>query len=478
MTQPAQNPASRGRLPRGWLLFAAVLAAIGVVVATDMLLVHRPRIQGYCPEGALCVVSATDLGRFWGRAERSGAVRRFTEEAPRPLSDFELEARLATGIRPTSGRWRVWMGRRFVWAHTGEASGICVYPGALLRVADVMRGAFGHRADNDGIREFGDRFYAWRDGFLLISRSRGYVAAALSNPVSAPGAPPDPGELHVRWPGPPEGDLTLRADDELTFEGALAVELTARRAPLTLPGAIPNAYTAAVVASKPQDLRALAEPCAMALRRTTAWRRLEPAARLLWDRWQLGALPSDWDRPIEECAAILWRIDTAETLPVPEVAAVMRCAQPVQGAHPLKPLVAPLNPMPYEWQEYPGLVAPLLGEKLAVCLGRSGRDWIAATQEPLMTEFVGRMTASTPVEADFVLRVDWLPLGEALERIVTEAGRLQLIPGLHPEEVAADYGGYARGLARMGVFEMTGRMENGRFLFEGRIARDREEAGP
>ena len=209
------------------------------------------------------------------------------------------------------------------------------------------------------------------------------------------------------------------------------------------------------------------------------------AAATLGEAWRLGAPAAQLAAQGDECALALVGLDTAAPTPVPELALVIRCPAPVSGPHPLGPVLIPPTepamdaasfPLPCEWAGEPGLLAPLLGEKLAVCLGQSGRDWLAASQEPVMASLAGHLAEGPEVAADVALRGDWETIGKAVERLLHRAGELELVPRMGEADVEAELVPVARGLSRLGVLELDGQAEGTWLNFKGALAREREQS--
>jgi hypothetical protein len=464
----------RGTLRR-WRSLILVCLVLGTLAAVDLWVKSAPQTAGYCPTDSSYTITAQDFGRFWQSLERTPAVERFTEEVPRPLAAFELAVCQATGIRPTASRWRLWMGKRFLWASTEEGSGLCVYPGLLLRGATIVRRAIGGSPDEKGVCTFRDYFYAWRDGFLILSESRAYVEATLTaEPVDMedPGAPD---EALLQWHVAPEGSLRLHAANDLHVSGEVRLPVTHATTPMTLADAWPENPLVAITASSWLNLHVLWTPIHAFLQESSPWRQAAPLAQLLKDTWGIGDLPDNWHRSFGECSFALLDVDVSEATPVPGAACILRSSQPVRGAHPLGPLLGPLPAIPYEWQGYAGVLTPLVGEKLAICLGRCEKDWLVTTRESLMTGLVGQLRELPPREADLALRIDWEKAGQNAERLLQRAGEFELFPGKNAEEVNRDYGGVARGLSRWGVLEITGQARGDVLVFEGFLAQVQEE---
>ena len=452
-------------------MFAFALVALACFGWLDARKRQEAPSQGYCPASARWVVLADDFSALWGATAKTDAVARLREEWPRPLDNLELAIRKATGIRPTPSRWRLWMGNRFLLAGAPEGTGICVYPGLLTRAADlVLRVVARSDAHGPGIRRFGDLHYAWKDGFLIASRSRDYVVACFEGPSPDLGAPAEADEIRILWRGTREGEFRIRAGHDLPVEARIRTEAAPRSGPLTLPDAWPEPPVLSITASKWRDLQSLLAFVEEPFQENGAWRRAKHVAEVMWQRWDLSPLEPGWDETVDECSLAVTNIDWSETLSAPDLALVLRCEDPVAGAHPLGPLFGPCEPIPYEWHREPGVLAPLLGEEAAICLSRSGRDWVATSREPLMDALAGALNAEQETNADLAIRLRWDVIGESADYLIKAMSEAELIPHRNRADVAVDLLPIARGLGRLGQAELDGKADGEWLAFEGILA--------
>jgi hypothetical protein len=476
----------KGGILRGWRVFLATLVLLGFCLWLDARYKSSATGYGYCPTGATWMLTAQDAGAFWSDVEQSGAFSRLQEEWPAPLKSFELAVRKATGVRPTPQRWRVWMGDRVLVAGAPQGGvGVCVRPGLLMRVVDLCLLRPLHAQNKLGISSYGAFHYAWRDGFLIASTSRDYVAESMTAPPQTFDASSDPAEAVLAFRGDQEGGLRVRSDDSLTVQGRVRIAASHRRSPLTLTEAWPSPPALVVTASSWGDVRALLAMAATPMEDVRAWPALQQAAAALSEAWRLGAPAAQLGGQGDECALALLDIDTSETTPVPELALIIRCQAAVSGPHPLEAVLVPPAepamdaasfPLPCEWNGEPGLLAPMLGEKLAVCLGRNGRDWLAASQEPVMTSLAGHLAAGREVAADVSVRGDWETIGLVAERLLKQAGELELVPRMGQDDVETELVPIARGVSGLGVFEIDGQADGTWLNLKGALARERVQS--
>ncbi len=133
------------------------------------------------------------------------------------------------------------------------------------------------------------------------------------------------------------------------------------------------------------------------------------------------------------------------------------------------------QPVPYEWNGQPGLVVPWLGEKMALCLGRDGPNWLAATQEPRMSALVGRLDAGRPVTADMSVEVNWRKAGACAEALIRQAAAAELISRMDLNDVETQLVPWARALGRLGRLRLEFRSKGDRLAFEGFLGEQVED---
>ncbi|NIA12890.1 MAG: hypothetical protein GWP08_02325 [Nitrospiraceae bacterium] len=463
----------------GALVLVVVLGSIDARMKTPPAGAGR---EGFCPGSARWTAAAADFGWVCKALEQSDAGARVADELSGQLAACRLAVRKTTGIRPTALRWRVWMGHRLLASVSDEGVGVCVRPGLLMRVASAAHRLVAQRDDPDGIRTYAGMFYAWREGFLIFSPSREYVAASLaSEPLKLAHAPAGDA-LRVQWHGERPWLLRLLPRDGWPVSGWMTGTIARRTTPLSLPEAWPDPPIMSVTASRCSGLAAVLSTTRAALGHilTEAFGEnphaidLNGAARLLdviAGPWSLDPLPDGWDTSVDECSLALLGLDTAETIPVPELALVMRCAEPVAGDHPLTPWVSGDTAIDYEWDARPGVLAPWVGEKLTLCLGRSGNDWLTGSQEPVMAALNGRLNEAPPVAADAAVRVDWASLAECVEDLLRTAAELELVPRMNTADVEKMVLPFVRAVGVLGHLKIEAKDEGDRLAFEGLLAR-------
>ena len=458
---------------RRWGALCAVCALIALFAVADHRVKRAGDGLGFHPSGAGCVVVSQNFPSFCARVAATDAAARFTEETPRPFDAFELAVRKATGIRPTPLRWRVWLGPRFVWAHWEDTHGLCAHPGLLLRGVHALRTVFGARADANGLYTFAGYYYAWRDGFLIVSPDSEYVKQSLDAVLVK--MPPEAGsrDLHVQWA---DGTFWISPEEDLPIAGRLDVILESSTTMLNITEAWPNTALASITTHTHEDALALWKTVANVLETSHLYSEAASVASALWQHWALDPLEPDWDQDVAEFSAALLDVDVSGTLPIPDWGVMFAAtAENASSTHPWAPAIAPLSPIEYAWDNRPGLVATLLGERFAVCLARDNDRWLATSREPLMSNLLGAGHAADAVAADAVLEVNWQTVGERAERMLRRLGELELIPEMSAREVDVYLGKYARSFARMGRLRLEARAQETGLAFAGTLVSPEEE---
>jgi len=201
-------------------------------------------------------------------------------------------------------------------------------------------------------------------------------------------------------------------------------------------------------------------------------------ARALLERWGWKDLENAWDQNTEGCLWALMDMDLQQHLPIPEAAMILRHAQPVQGQHPFMPLIQDKAPLPYEWSGQPGVLAPMLTERLSLCLARHGHHWLAASREPIMAHLADSPDDANPIHADLYLRADWAKMAHCAETLLARAAAWELIPRRNADDVQSAWLPPLRTLGRLGMLEIQFHVKDNHTRFHGHLARSARTTAP
>jgi hypothetical protein len=426
---------------------------------------------GYCPAEAVWSAFTPDFPAFVTAASQTDVARQAPELEWPLYHDVRVLFQAVTGTSLTGLRWRVFFGPKALMGQGANGRGLCVRPGVLLRVMEWGRRVFvGPRAEQ-GVRARGTVFYGWREGFLIVSMSREYVAAALQGAVPAfDMGPAAPRSLDISWRRPPEGALRVLAEDGLPVSGWVRGNVAARGEPLTLVGVWPSSPVLSIAGTTPSGLCSTFSWLSEALNRWPPLANGKALMSLVLDNWGCKAMPDGWDKNVAECAFALMDMDTTQALPVPELALVLRQRGPLRGTHPLKPLAPEGDTVLYEWQEHPGQVMPLAGEKLGLCLGRYERDWLATTRESLMAALIGKLRPAGPANADMTVNVNWSKLAALGKVLALRAADFELLPRMSVSDVKVQFVPLLQAVARLGELQVRFHAGGDRMVFDGFLA--------
>jgi hypothetical protein len=457
------------RTARRWLFLAACIAAVFLFNHVDAGLKTAPGAL-YAPRDAAWSFAAHDFPRFWRMAAATEAVRAFNKEAPAPLRDFERAVRLAYGIRPTPSRWSLWLGPRLLIAGSENQSGACVRPGLLLRSVLFLKRLVGPAPTGSSLPTFRGLYYAWRDGSLIFSESERYVKQCLSAPAYLAERPKQHDTVSFRWEQTPKTKLVVRAAEGLPVTGQITGVCTDREVPLTMTKPWPSSALLTVTATRWRDIASVVQILYEPFRDCSVVDAVVKAAWAMWASWDIQGLPEGWDQGVAECSFGITGVDTSQTTPVPKAALLMRRVQSGVGDHPLAPLAAELDALPHEWHGAPGVVAPLIGEALLLCLCNKEEYWLAASQEPLMAELARNEPVLEQIDADVALRVDWKETSEVFSELARHAALSQLLPETGVQEIEEKVIPKFRALGQMGALEIAATVEKDSLDFTGHLA--------
>lgn len=464
---------------RGWRALLAFAIVAAMLVWMDQRTLAAAPLHGIRPQGSTWVLSTSNFPQFWRRLAQGDVFERMRKEWPRPQSAFELAIRLDTGIRPTPLRWRVWLGQRVTMAKSQDDIGLCVFPGILLRTVDWSARLLGHRPDADGIAVYGPYHYAWRDGFLIASRSREYVMNCLVNGDTGPLRSRSDGELAFQWTGSPEGYIRTLPGPGLRVEGQVHMRLSDGEGPLSLTNAWPQPPVFAITARTTDDLLTLAAMVEHAAASLPEWESHKQSLSIALSGWDVTQLSESWDSGFHHVALALLDVSVEDTLPIPDAAFVMRGGTTANAAHPLAPLAARHVSIPYEWDGQPGLYIPWLGEQFSPCLGRSGRDWIVTLNEPRMAALAGSLSAgpAETADVDVTLRMSWEKVGKTAQGIAGSIASNSLLPRMSGEEAQGALSPKIDALSHLGTLHINARAEGEWVSFDGNLCDPAKQAG-
>ncbi|MGI6461252.1 MAG: hypothetical protein ACOX5J_14390 [Candidatus Hydrogenedentales bacterium] len=474
MTAGMETPQFR-RAARSWGALLAVCLLLTLLAAVDCRLKHsQASINGFHPSDASCVLFSSDFPSFCAKLAGTDAAARFLSETPRPFEAFELSVRKATGIRPTPLRWAAWLGPRFVWARWDGTHGLCVHPGLLLRVVHFWRTLWGARPDEAGLHACSGYYYAWRDGFLLLSSSSRYVRAALDAAPAGHVPTANDNGLRLVWEG---GDLRVRPEADLPVEGSLNIAFQAVDVPALQKDPWPGTALLTLSTPTPGDALQIWDTALRPFKTSPVYARIAPLADSLWTQWSFGELAEDWADPIGEFSVALTDVDTTETFPVPVWGVRMRARsqEALQTEHPWLPVLAPLAPIDYAWAGRQGHIATVLGERAAASLASDGPFWLATSQSALMNELLALDARGQQSGAGVMFTLNWKTAGQIAETLIRKAGELELIPEMNDQEANAYLGKYARAFGRLGRLRIAGAPRGESLAFEGSLVSPEEE---
>lgn len=448
--------------PRGAAWLALPLAALGLWTWDAQL--KRAAHPGFAPAAASQLLYAADGPAAWSALERSRPGILLREGIAPFRHDAELFVRLLSGIRPTPLRWRLWLGPSLLAAHDGDAWGVCVRPGLLLRAAAWLHGAALARRG-----EYGTLHYAWREGYLLASASRTWVDAALQAPPARMDTGADLGMLSYRVAANPlHLSVSVRCVDDLPVEARIeGLQPEGDSSPVSskaLQGIWPKETLLALSLEDGRPLRSvwLSAREAMRQRGMEAWSE---------------ALAKFFDVPaISEGAGVSLAVaelaqDAESILPVFALALDRDRAQAVQlrTQHPLASLLPEAARIPARWNDVEGLRIPIWGEGLSLCLAADEEVWLATTQEPLMERLTRGRPPASFADTAVLLEMNWASASRAASILLEFLARAEVITRT-PQEIQRDFGPLLEALPELGRLYLEGRPEGSVWRLRGHLA--------
>jgi len=457
----------RRRAVRGWGLLFLVAALYGGWWAADRYLERAPH-AGFCPAGYQWAVFLPDLPAFWRQVQRQPVAASAAQEAPQWLHRAELAVRAGTGVRPTPARWRTWLGGQALLAGQGAQWCLCVRPGVLARCADFVNRLVGGGTETGGIYRFGELYYRWRDGYLLVSPAMESISLALTSEPFHPATSLGSDMAYLAWNGPASGYAQIRAAEGFPFSGFLQGTFHPCGEPVPGPGSWPGKPLFVISGCNGESLLQAAGLAFASLPSTPVADLLRRGGALIRQRWGLERLlaPGEAHGP-RSFSLACFDAEVSEALLLPEWALALTDHNQSFENHPLWPMISEAGPLPFIWNGHDGWAAPVLGEELTLCITEKEGWWIVSSREPLMARILEPLSLKEAPESSFLMYIDWKLLGETLVSALRQAASLELIPRMNLKDVDSELVPLARLLSACHWFTLNAQIQEDGALLQG-----------
>lgn len=433
--------AARRRVLR-WGLRALVLAVLVVLITVDARMKGGPRI-GFAPANANWVAYAPQFSGVWTGLTRTAAFRDFVKQWPAPYNNAQLQVRLTAGIRPTPLRWSTWLGKKAVVFGTDEGVGWCVRPGLLLRAGHAINAALTTGSEKGNFR-YGPYHYAWRDGFVIFSKSPEVLEATRNGAEFKAAEAIDGDEWYVVWQASPKGFVVLSAREGLPVRGKVEIPLRGSGTE-TLPW--------------PENpfLEVNSTDCGLS----------EESVGFL--RWCFSLPP-----PSFRLAKVLPGFQpTLADAKSPGAIAESDFAlfEPIEGEPKVPGAALRLR----VYHEIPSAMHVATGDDPLAGWGVCGTVSYIATSKKLLDALLSQTKVENGTPRTAVARVDWERAGKAFEKhlraVLEEDDTLR-------ESIEGTGIPATQALAALGKLHIEGHRENGKLRLEGRLAQSVEKPTP
>jgi hypothetical protein len=453
---------------RKWGIFLVIPFGLVLFAYVDISL-KQTDAAGFCPPDPLCTLSSNNIGEFWFQAGRQDATKTIEHYVPRPLAWIEYYVYTSTWIRPSSARWRIWMGPRFLAAYTSDGAGICVHPGLLLRTADWIHSWVAAAPDSQGVRKFRNHFFAWRDGFLIVSTSHDYIAKSLT--ADLPNVPPQAGksELQFAWNTAPAGVLRIKAIEQFPIEGSVDIAIEPRKAPSSAALRFDGETPLLLQLPGPNDTAALWNQLAQNRPWSTS---VNTFLTDVAEKWRLNVSALEWTTQCDEMAVALTGCEMDGGIPVPQLASVLRSNTNTSVYSAILPMFAAFELVPYEWDGQRGTVFPIFGERITLAVAEDGTDCVITSQTALMPKVLQREDddmSGGMRDADVFLHLNWKPTAASAEKIALWMAETGLVPRMNRNDAERDWSPAFKAAALLGDAQVEAKMNGGRLEFRGTL---------
>lgn len=442
---------------RGIAALLLVVIAAGLFIA-DRRMIASPE-AGFLPPSATWQLEASGLPAFLRHWEDLNTVAAMRRASPALHQALPLAIRRMTGVRPTPGRVRLWLGETLLLGGGPEGWCLSVRPGLLLRAATWLGGPLRAAGEEDFWRGCAT---GWKDGFLLVASSEAYLDSVIQGgaPVARAGVPED--TLRLRWKGPYPGTLELAAAEQLPL--LFSIEAPADpEAKLHYAAGWPDA----LLTVNTHRGAPVVDVARAGLHAAEATLPAEPATVLrgILSTWWSGYCPIALAQaPVGEWAGALMQVDLQQDVPVVESVWAGWPTDPVALAG-----LAPAIRQPHRWDDVNGWLYPLAGDaRTWAQADREGAAYLSS-HEHLMPPLLA--TARREPEAGVAaLNLRWKPFAALLRDGLIRAAADGLLPGRSEDDVKADWVPMIDAFADWGTLQLHAGAEGGVILGEGWIA--------
>lgn len=488
-------PPLSGRRARRTVIAAVLLLAAGTALFFRLdASLKAGGVPRLAPPDAAWILSSPDLPGFWVDVQKQSPGKALQEHYPQGKAALALRARLLTGIRPTPGRWDFWLGQPTVLSGGDGHWCLVTRPGVAARAAVLIGGLLGSPGTFRGMH------YQWRDGLLALSDSAEWAVELRETPAP----PPD---IETDCAGASSGYLTFSggwaratvvnydSGSDLVLDGTVNLSDLSDRSDKSDKSDQPETAATVPLLEWPETpavtfCAADAAACREAF--ALLWRGVDA---LLGDsplRGVLAAVGARWGGSLPGLAAetpaqgagvpfaamALYGLHWDGAAPLPEAVGVWRCLFPSYDSLQ-RSLQDPARRV-MEWEGAEGLLLPLLGGALSLCMmPADGGVTLAAGNGPLMA----RLAASPPVwrgsaPGECRLRVEGPALAALLRESFSHAAEEGWLPGITPRELERTVLPLLRALEDTGRLELTANRTAAGLSWRGGLSGIPENAPP
>lgn len=464
MTQPQSSSVERASRPaKGRWLFRGIFLSLAAILIALLAVIDGRMIAspdaGYALDSATWQVEASDLPalfRHWDSLNTNAAMRR---ASPALHLNVPLALCRMTGIRPTPGRTRLWLGHTLFVSGGDDGWCLSVHPGIALRLASWFGGPLRGAGETDFWRDYAT---AWHGDYLLLASSRAYLdeVIAKGNPVTKSGAPED--TLRFSWKGTYPGMLDVAAADQIPVLFRIKA-LADPNAKLRFPAGWPDSILTVNAHRGTPLVQAAAEGLAWAEGRLNP-ETAQMLRKLLSAWWPVYCPLDPAGAPVDEWAAGIASADFQGDLPVVETVWAGRLADQSALAGLL-----PDTRQEHRWEETAGWLIPVSGDARTWAVAEKEGTTFLSSHESRMSALLATARRETAAGVG-ALNLHWKPVVGTLKGALIRAAKDGLLPGYSEDDLQATLLPYLDAFADWGEIQLTAHAEGGEILGEGWIA--------
>ncbi|HIA48887.1 MAG TPA: hypothetical protein EYN96_13180 [Candidatus Hydrogenedentes bacterium] len=437
---------------RRWVPLILVIASLLSVRALDTYL-KESESNGFRLKEASWSVSVDDVGAVWESLMETSTWVAISKERGDPLREEMVSFRKTLGIRLSPNRWNTWLGSGAVISGLNGDTGITVKPGVLFRLAHVGVRLFGEKPMG-AVYSNGSVFYAWQNGFICFSESRGFVESMLSEEGEYIRGGDEPKVVAIALSKPYLLRCRVHIEDGFPVEGWIGYSVEARDVPVQLVSSTAKTDALTIAGAKPQEWFSLL------IELMPNWANLDLAREMLSD---IGPRMSDDEMSDErEKVWVLDDILSQHFLAVPIFTIAEEGGEWASTAD-----VTNFDRTEIRWGPLKGWKEPWFGHTYEWCVASDEGIRVTTNQSSHMLQNADRWSVGPASVINCRIVANYREFAELIRPLVSDAADHEYFPGVNREDIEVKWANVWDRLANLESLLLEGSVVDDGVSFRG-----------